>query len=272
MASAASDARGPVAEGLGRRPLSARSAVASVLLGMDPPTLSPQLLVRSGALFGISEGSTRTALSRMLAAGELEHDAQGRYRLAGRLLDRHGRQLESRRPVREPWRGGWVVCVVTGDRRPAASRAELRAAMRTLHLAELREGVWVRPDNLDPERFSEARAVRDEQCASWSGRPVTDDPGALVHQLWDLAAWADEARHLLAELGRFEPRLEAGDSDALAPGFVAAAAVLRHLLADPVLPADLVDDQWPGDDLRTTYERYLTVFQRTWRTWFGKQS
>ena len=54
------------------RPLSARSVVASTLLGMRPPRLPTQILVRSGALFGIAEGTTRVALSRMVAAGELE--------------------------------------------------------------------------------------------------------------------------------------------------------------------------------------------------------
>ena len=43
------------------RALTARSVVASTLLGMSPPRLSSQLLVRSGELFGITEGTTRVA-------------------------------------------------------------------------------------------------------------------------------------------------------------------------------------------------------------------
>ena len=53
-------------------PLTARSVLASVLLGTDPPWLPTPLLVRTTALFGISEGSTRTALSRLVAAGDAE--------------------------------------------------------------------------------------------------------------------------------------------------------------------------------------------------------
>ncbi len=75
----------------GSRALTARSVVASTLLGMTPPRLSSQLLVRSGELFGIAEGTTRVALSRMVAAGELEA-VGGSYQLAGHLLTRQERQ------------------------------------------------------------------------------------------------------------------------------------------------------------------------------------
>src|SRR3954464_11231562 len=81
------------------RPLTARSVVASTLLGMDPPEFSSQLLVRAGELFGITEGTTRTAVSRMVSSGEVLAVGEGRYRLAGHLLDRRARQLGSRRPA-----------------------------------------------------------------------------------------------------------------------------------------------------------------------------
>ena len=34
---------------------------------------------------------------------------------------------------------------------------------------------------------------------------------------------------------------------------VAAAAMVRHLLTDPVLPDDLLPRHWPGDALREAY-------------------
>ena len=80
-----------------RKPMTARSVVASTLLGVEPPRLTTRILVRSGELFGIAEGTTRVALSRMVAAGELRPDDDG-YRLAGRLLDRQARQTASRGP------------------------------------------------------------------------------------------------------------------------------------------------------------------------------
>ncbi|HEX8582205.1 MAG TPA: hypothetical protein VF640_07745, partial [Acidimicrobiales bacterium] len=104
---------------LGERPLTARNVIASTLLGVRPPELAGRVLVRSGELFGIAEGTTRVALSRMVAAGELEADG-GRYRLTGRLLARQARQAESRTGATGPWDGTWRLAVVTADRRPAA--------------------------------------------------------------------------------------------------------------------------------------------------------
>ena len=59
-----------------RRPLTARSVIASTLLGVDPPRLPALALVRSGELFGLREGATRTALSRMAANGEVVADGR----------------------------------------------------------------------------------------------------------------------------------------------------------------------------------------------------
>ena len=76
---------------LGLGPLDARSLALSVLLGSHPPVLPARALVALAELFGVAGGTMRTALSRMVAAGELEA-ADGRYRLAGRLLERQRAQ------------------------------------------------------------------------------------------------------------------------------------------------------------------------------------
>ena len=45
------------------------------------------------------------------------------------------------------------------------------------------------------------------------------------------------------------------------PGrFVAAAGMVRHLLTDPVLPDELLPDDWPGAALRQAY----TTSPRNW--------
>ena len=249
------------------RPLTARSVIASTLLGMSPPRLPGQLLVRSGELFGISEGTTRTALSRMLAAGELEAD-DGAYRLAGRLLDRQARQEESRAARVQPWRGGWEGAVVTGPRRAAGDRADLRDAMQALRLAERREGFWLRPVNLDPERLPEARAVVAAQCDRVTLHPVDPPSAGLAAALWDLDGWARQAEDLRQRMASVVDDLEAGDTDALAPAFVLSASVLRHTQADPLLPGELLPRGWPGPGLRAEYDRYDLAFKALWRDWF----
>ena len=63
------------------RPLSARSLVASALLGTHPPALRGALLVAFGKRFGINDGTIRVALSRMVDRGELTN-REGVYTLA----------------------------------------------------------------------------------------------------------------------------------------------------------------------------------------------
>lgn len=247
------------------RPLTARSVIASTLLGVDPPRLPTQALVRSGELFGLSEGATRTALSRMAAAGDVEADGAG-YRLAGPLLDRHARQQAARDASPRPWDGTWELAVVPDGRRPAAERARLREAARRLRLAEVREGCWARPDNLDPDRAPGERVIVDAQCLSLRGaRP--DDPGAFV-AAFEPDAWAATARSLLAAMARSQPALDERDPAALADTFHVDAAVVRHLVADPALPAELEPDEWPSGALREAFARFDDGFKATWRAWY----
>jgi phenylacetic acid degradation operon negative regulatory protein len=245
-----------------RKPLTARSVVASTLLGTDPPWLPTRLLVRAGELFGIAEGTVRVALSRMTGAGELEASGEG-YQLVGRLLDRQARQTASRLAATERWDGTWELAIVrSGRARAAAERASLRQALTDLRLGELREGAWVRPANLPADRSPEARHVATAQCL-WVRRvPVQPTPDPA--ELWDLAAWAGDATELRSELADLLPRLDAGDTTALRAGFVTSAAVLRLLQRDPLLPADLLLAGWPGDALRRDYDHYDTV----WRALF----
>lgn len=246
------------------QPLTARSVVASTLLGLRPPALGPGALVRAGEVFGIAEGTTRVALSRMLAAGELVAE-DGTYRLAGRLLDRMARQDASRRPALKRWGGTWCTAVVTKTNRSAAERNDLRAALRELRLGELREGVWMRPDNLGAEVPTGARAVADEQCMWLRASP--DDPCGIATVLWDLEGWSRRAETLRQRMRLSKVRLNSPEgerSDTLQVGFVLAASVLRHMQADPLLPPRLLPRDWPGSDLRADYDDYARVFGRRW--------
>jgi phenylacetic acid degradation operon negative regulatory protein len=247
--------------------LTARSVLASVLLGTDPPWLPTPRLVRTAELFGISEGTARTALSRMVAAGEAVGEAAG-YRLVGRLVARQDRQTASRRAETLPWDGTWELAVVAGDgRRSAADRAALRDALRQLRLAELREGVWGRPDNLDPARAPDARTVAEDWCRRWRGARPEVEPD--LDGLWGLSGWADDAHDLLDQMAGLRPSLDAGDHRPLAEGFVTSAAVLRHLQADPLLPAPLRPAGWPGDELRRAYDAYDAAYRAVLRDWLA---
>jgi phenylacetic acid degradation operon negative regulatory protein len=226
------------------QPLTARSVVLSTLLGYHPPALPVSALVRVGALFGIADSATRAALSRLVAVGDLTAD-DGVYRLTERLVRRQTAQDDSASPQSRQWTGQWEMAVVITPARPQADRVALRKAMIYLRLAELREGVWLRPDNL-------TRPVDDvvaEQCAFF--RCEHPDPADLARQLWDLATWADIARNLYAELGQVSE---------LPEGFVLIAQAVHHLRLDPCLPPELLPSDWPGQPLRERFTAYRDQF------------
>ena len=242
--------------------LSARSVIASTLLGTHPPVMDGRLLVAFTKRFGIAEGTARVALSRMVERGELVND-DGRYGLTGRLVERQRRQDASRATADLPWDGSWVQAVVVEASSPQR-RSERRAELAALQLAELREGVWLRPDNLGTPREPTADLV-------WATAVPDGDPGALAASLWDLDTWADEARRLCSGLADSAQGFAADDDEMLTPGFVLAAAVLRHLLADPALPAALVPDDWPAGDLRRAYDDFEVAYQALLRRFFRSQ-
>lgn len=251
-------------------PLAARSVLASVLLGTEPPWLPTTMLVRTGELFGIAEGTVRTALSRMAASDELVADGGG-YRLTGHLVDRQRRQDASRQAKVRTWDGTWEVVTIDGtSARAASDRAGLRKALSTLRLAELREGVWGRPDNLDADRSNEARQVVEGWCTTWRGGRPTPEPA--VSRLWPLAAWAGEASERERELTSLEGPLRDDDLDALAAGFVASAAVLRLFQRDPLLPPGLLPEGWPGRALRSAYESFDHTYRGALQRWFRRST
>ncbi|CAM5743661.1 hypothetical protein SALBM311S_11237 [Streptomyces alboniger] len=83
----------------------------------------------------------------------------------------------------------------------------------------------------------------------YEARPDRPAP-ELAASLWPLETWADTARALLDHV------THVARADRPADRLTAFAAVVRHLLADPVLPPELLPDGWPGGELRTAYTDY----------------
>ncbi len=225
-------------------------------------------LVQWCGLFGVAEGATRVALSRMVDRGELT-SSDGMYELAGRVGGRRRPQDWSLNPGRiSQWNGEWRIAAVTSTTRAATERSALRDAMRRLRMAELREGTWTRPDNLPRASAPEdAWDVAGTQCAWWTGRP-DDDPAALASELFDPIGWAARADRLRARLDRVTAGLDHAPERRIADAFVAGAAALAHVRADPLLPAALGPSTEAGDALRTAYHAYEAEFSGALRAWF----
>lgn len=228
-------------------PLSARSVAVSLLLGAHPARLTAGQLVAAGEHVGVPPATTRVALTRAVAAGDLARE-DGAYVLGARHAARREHQDEAVLDAEEPWTGDWETAVVVTAGRPAAERGALRDLLAAHRLAELREGVWLRPANLRrPATYADHPDLAVLRSVPAAGAAGVPDGPALAARLWDLDGWARDGDRLGALLvGTTEP----------GPRLAAAAALVRHLATDPLLPPTLLPAGWPGPRLREQYADY----------------
>ena len=219
-------------------PLSARSVALSLLLGAPAASLTARELTTLGSTFEIAPATMRVALSRLVAAGDLTV-ADTAYALHARHRDRRRATDAALRPPLRAHDGRWRLLVVTERGRALPARVALRTELAAARFAELREGVWLRPDNLDP-------LAAPPDVTALTATP--DDEAALAARLWDLPGWAARARELLTLL----------DEPGASPlrRLTVAAAVVRLLRLDPLLPSELLPDGWPGESVRARYDAY----------------
>ena len=194
--------------------------------------------------FGIKPGTTRVALTRMVDR---------------HLLERQVRQEAGLEATVRDWNGEWEILLVQPGPRSSVDRAALRRACIHLGLRERREGVWMRPGNLDRHRLPSARRVVAGQTERFTGR-AAGDPAELARTLFGLDHWAQIAVRLRTDMESMAERLKR-DRAALAAGFELSATVLRHLVADPLLPEELWPRAWPAPALRESYGLYNTLYR-----------
>jgi phenylacetic acid degradation operon negative regulatory protein len=239
------------------RRLNARSLALSALLGTHPPRLSARALVALAELFGINGGTMRTALSRMVTAGDVDVDA-GTYTLAARLQQRQAAQDAGRSTVAAAWDGTWHTAIAIADQRDLSDRRQVRSLMANARFGELRPTVWMRPANLP------ALAL-DSGWVIVTGEPTGADDHALLEQLWDLTAIADRARTLDRRLAEAAGALDRSDPNDIPAAFVLSATVVRFLRSEPLLPAELEPPDWPIRGLRRRYDGYEADLQAMMR-------
>jgi len=250
------------ADGTALRPLSPRSIVLSVLLGSHPPQMPVGRILEFTSLFDLTDGAVRTALSRMVANGDLVND-EGTYRLTDRLLARQAQQDAGRSSPPDAWDGTWWTLAVLADRRSMAERRAFRAEVIGTRLGELRPDLWMRPANR-PLRID----LPDVMITR--GPVVAGDEQRLVAQLWDLTALAAESQVHQRALDVTARHLDDGDDRALADAFVVLASAQRFLRVEPQLPVELASDA-TGAALRARYGEVVDRFQQRLAEFFGRR-
>lgn len=251
---------------------SPKSLILDLLSTLRRGAMPVRVLVSAGEHFGIPGNNIRVALARLLAAGRVERDERGRYRIGerGQALNR---RVMSWRRVEErlrPWRGDWVAVLAGGI--PRGTRSEQRNAahaLRVLGFETLEPGIVLRPDNL----VGGAPALRESllHLGLHPRTPVVTlgdlDPEreARARSLWD-------AERLVAELRVIRREIETGlerlpglpTEQAMVESFRVGGRALRAIVLDPLLPDALV----PGDERRAlvaAMEAYDRLGREAWR-------
>jgi phenylacetic acid degradation operon negative regulatory protein len=243
-------------------PLTPRSIVLSVLLGSHPPRMPVGRILDFTSLFGLADGAVRTALSRMVANGDLVND-DGAYRLAGRLVARQAQQDTGRHHPPTDWDGSWWTVAVLPDRRTMAERRAFRTWATGARLGELRPDLWLRPANIEiPTDAPDALVTR--------GPIITGDAHQLVAQLWNLDDVRDRSLAHEHALDHAAHRLGERDDQSLVDAFVALAAVQRFLRTEPQLPHELETRPSSGP-VRDRYGEVVDAFQDRLRAFFARK-
>ena len=191
---------------------------------------------------GIADSAVRMALSRMVAAGDLVR-TDSTYTLAPRLVERQRRQDEALTRPGGRWDGRWQVAVVTTTGSDAPTRAHLRSTFGSARFGPVRDGVWARPNNLrwqPPADVAAGMIVMDAEIDATAA-------GELASSIFDLSTWSRRGFDLL------ERRDDAGP---LKHQVTVAAAIVRHLTTDPLLPQEIEPAAWPADELRASYAAF----------------
>ena len=244
-------------------PLNARSIVLSVLLGSHPPQMPVGRILEFTTLFGVSDGTVRTALSRMVSAGDLVND-DGIYRLAGRLVERQAQQDTGRHDPPSQWDGSWWTVAVVSDRRTMTERREFRSRATGSRLGELRPDLWLRPANIAiPTDLPDVVITR--------GPLITGNAHDLVARLWDLGELQHRSELHRVALDSAAIELETGTDRALPDAFVALAGAQQFLRVEPQLPTDLAPDI-ASATLRSRYAEVVAEFRSQLAAFFRRGS
>lgn len=225
---------------------SAKSLVLDLLSTLRRGAMPVRALVEAASLFGIAENSVRVALSRLSAAGLVESDERGRYRMgssAAAVRDRvtSWRRLDERVV---DWRGDWIAVLPAAGGTARAERRRSERALRWMGFRELRRGLSIRPDNL----AGGIDAVRSElhEMGLASGalvcelRALDEWSEARARSLWDAEERAAVYRALRRGIEASARRLRRlPESEAMVESFLRGGPVLRQLVLDPLLPESI---------------------------------
>jgi phenylacetic acid degradation operon negative regulatory protein len=227
------------------QPPRARSFVLDLVGTLRGGSMPVRTLVDAGALFGLSAGTIRVAVTRLQASGHIERDERGSYRLgvATRVMATHIAAWQRAPERRSPWNGDWIGVLARGDARGRRDDARI---LELWGLRQLAGQLWVRPANL----VEATQGVRRGLAEAGAGGSTTVftlrdlDPAdeARARALWPTQELDRGYRDTIDRLRASARRLAASDDPAaMVESFRLGGQAIRLVVRDPLLPDEMID-------------------------------
>jgi phenylacetic acid degradation operon negative regulatory protein len=262
-----------------RQPIRTGSLIVTVFGDAILPRGGTVLLADLIALlrhFSLNDSQVRTALSRLVADHWLAAERRGRQSLYRPTeTGRHRFEEATRRIYAGPprsWRGSWQMLVLP----EAAERGELGKDLGWLGFGRLAPGMMLHPS---PDPASLASVIRDAPAAerplAIAGKTALAAPPellqALVARCWDLAALAQSYRAFVEGFAEFRRGVERGFAPEPLPALLARLMLIhdyrRVLLRDPMLPPELLPNNWIGREAYDTARRLYRALAKPAERW-----
>ncbi|MCR2762903.1 PadR family transcriptional regulator [Microbacterium sp. zg.B48] len=225
------------------------------VVDQDVPPLRASALIDVLEGAGVAAPATRATLDRMVRRGMLARERRGReiaFSLTGdgsAVLREAVQRVRGPSPF-APQGEGWTLVTFSVPENQRTLRHRLRSALTWEGFAPLRDGLWVAPGEVDlgaalaPLRGDlPGGAVAGFHARELEGFPIADS----VRAAWDLDSISTAHTAFIEAWSAPSADADADAGGALAARTMLVADWLALLRADPRLPRDFLDPQWPSD-------------------------
>jgi phenylacetic acid degradation operon negative regulatory protein len=231
-------------------------------------TLPLESLRQTAAAVGVGDEQLRLCLRRLVADGSLRRSG-GRGRDAGYRAAENARArilpetsfftFALRRDAGdEPWDKRWRLVAFAIPESVRPRRDELRRRLVFLGGAPIQGGLYVSPNPWEDHVDALARELEVEEwltVATTTDLEVGGEPSAakIVERLWPLDAVASGWRSFETATRRRLSTPPTGPADAAGRAIATLVEMAQAIEPDPLLPPELLPDDWPGATGRSLF-------------------
>lgn len=248
-----------------------KKLILDLVLASNDLPLSAKEAVAACGLFDIGETSSRVALTRLLADGLIKSVERGVYQLgpnAIELADEVSARRTIDRTVRA-WSGDYItVFTATLGRVDRTALLRRERALKMVGFRELEKGLYIRPDNIDPD----LTVVMDQlkYLGVESGAIIARASGfeaaikSRIQKLWDGDALTRSYRVLSEKLETWMTNADQLPLDKAArESLILGSSAIHQVVFDPLLPEPLVDTK-ARDNFFKVVRRFDEVGKEIW--------